>query len=321
MPVVGDLRQYVARAVPLLAGIGAANPRLEADHLVLHALGMARRDYLLLRDEDSLDDAVFTRFRDDLSRRLTREPLQYVLGNTPFCDLDLEVGSGVLIPRPETEVLVQRVLHWVRTERVVPVKSSPILVDVGTGSGAILLALLAALPDWRGIGVDISPAALFYARRNRNRYEDLASRSHLVCGDLLGVFARPLQRSDSSSAATPIHDPAQPDVLPPSAGRIQLVVSNPPYIDSADVSGLAPEVRSHEPAIALDGGPDGLDPARKIATQALALLATGGLLAFELAPSQPRLLAKELEARGTYRVLECFSDLAGRPRGIVAQRM
>lgn len=294
---VGELRRRIAQALPALARIEGANARLEAEHLALHALTIDRERFLSLRNEDSIDPIVLDQFGVLLGRRLRLEPLQYILGRTPFCDLDLEVGPGVLIPRNETEVLVQRVLYWTTGAAPMaanhPLSSPGILVDVGTGSGAILLALLSALPELRGIGVDLSPAALTYARRNRSRYPRLAERSQLVRGDFLSSVGR----------------------------AVQIVVANPPYIDSADLLTLGPEVREHEPAIALDGGPDGLDPARRIAEQAARRLVSGGLLALELAPTQPARLAAELATSGRYRVLECFSDLAGRPRGIVAERI
>lgn len=293
-------------ATQRLAAAGVDVPEREARELVRHALGVTLRAFFLLDPGAPLGPAAEERLSALLTRREGHEPLQYLLTTVPFCDLELEVGPGVLIPRPETEVLVERLHAWLgelglgdvgRTPAGSGLASpAPWIVDVGTGSGAILLALLARLSDWWGVGVDLSAEALAYARRNLARAEDLGPRVRFVEGDLLAPLLR---------------DP--PD------GPVLCLVSNPPYVRSAEVAGLAPEVRDHEPRLALDGGEDGLELVRRIVEEAEPVLAPGGVLAFELAPDQPGTVAELLHGRG-YTILESYEDLAGRPRGVIARR-
>jgi release factor glutamine methyltransferase len=310
------IRDLLRDAAVRLAAIGAGNPRLEAEYLLAHALGI-ERPILLGRDpRTAVGPQAESGFADLLARRLGREPLQYVLGTVPFAGLDLVIGPGALIPRGETEVLVEQVAAALRTGDLVdsPVSSisgrekgrgaspdcpgsaregnrAPLLVDVGTGSGAIVLALLHQLPGWRGIGIDSSPAALPWARRNRAKLGDRAC--HLLRGDLL------------TSVRT---------------GAVDAVVSNPPYVRSAEVPDLAPEIREHEPSEALDGGTDGLDPFRRLVPEAERVLRSGGLFAVELAPDQPDPAAEFLAAGGGFRAARIFLDLAGRKRGLLARR-
>lgn len=321
MATAGELRGRIRQAVERLRGIGSDNPRLEAEHLAAHACAGDRRDLLLLRDEDSLAEDVLDRFERLIERRLRREPLQYILGTVPFCDLELEVGPGVLIPRPETEVLVSRVKYWLdrleigkaagsRTavgeqmashgDRVTQGADATAtwVIDVGTGTGAILLALLAQLPGWRGLGIDRSLSALGYAIRNRSR--NRADRSYFACGDLLA----PIRRAKGGRLL---------------GGRISAVVSNPPYVPTGELASLAPEVVDHEPRIALDGGVDGLVVVREILDQSRRLIEPGGMIAFELALGQSGRVAELLEGGG-FDLLEVFHDLTGRDRGVIAQR-
>lgn len=328
-----DLWVRIRDAAERLRAIESDDPRGEAEHLAVHALGLRSRGQLLLR-EPGLTAAESEAFERLLQRRLAREPLQYILESVPFRELDLAVGPGVLIPRPETEVLVERVLHWIedagraagpsarsspestagRPSGSAPVAGpapasgtrmdrpagSPWIVDVGTGSGAILLGLLNRLPEWRGVGTDRSSDALVYARRNLDRYPQLRERAVLVCADLLAPL-RPVAE---------LHDSA----------RVAAIVSNPPYIPTREVGSLAPEVRDHEPRIALDGGEDGLVVVRAIVEQARGVLEPGGILAFELSLGQPRQVATMLEKSGL-DVLEVFHDLTGRERGVVARKL
>lgn len=328
-----DLWDRIRDAAERLRAIDSDDPRSEAEHVAVHALGLRSRGQLLLR-EAGLSASESDAFERLLQRRLAREPLQYVLGSVPFRELDLVVGPGVLIPRPETEVLVERVLHWIedasQAAGPTPARSGPEsaaglasgaapvaesvppsairtdrpagsrwIVDVGTGSGAILLGLLNRLPEWRGVGIDRSSDALDYARRNLDRYPQLRARAILVCADLLAPL-RPVAE---------LHDSA----------RVAAIVSNPPYIPTREVGSLAPEVRDHEPRIALDGGEDGLVVVRAIVDQSSQVLEPGGLLAFELSLGQPRQVATLVEESG-FEVLEAFHDLTGRERGVIARK-
>ena len=169
----------------------------------------------------------------------------------------------------------------------------PLLIDIGTGSGAILLACLHRLPGWRGFGTDPSAAAMAWARRNRDalKFDD---RAALLRGDLCQAL-RP--------------------------GSADFVVSNPPYIRREELADLAPEIREHEPREALDGGEDGLEVVRRLIPGAAAALRPGGWLALELAPDQPETVRALLADRGDFDSLRIFQDLAARPRGVLARRV
>jgi len=287
------LTELLREGAAHLAEIRSDAPQLEAEHLLAHLLRIPRAR-LALADDAELTPSLVAAYRELLARRSAREPLQYVLGHTPFADLDLQVGPGVLIPRPETEVLVGELLREWRGGERSGRRGSPFdLIDVGTGSGAILYALLSALPEWRGLGVDRSRAALEWARRNRPTA--LRERASLVAGDLLESIRLP-------------------------RGSVWIVAANLPYIPRGELSNLEPEVRDHEPWLALDGGPDGLDLVRRVHPVAAELLAPGGLLALELATDQPERVARELHAGGFFPSLRIYSDWTSRPRGVIARR-
>jgi release factor glutamine methyltransferase len=294
------IRELLRDAAERLWEIGAGNPRLEAEYLLAHAFGI-ERPALLGRDPGlAAGPDAEVGFEALLARRLGREPLQYVLGTVPFAGLDLVIGPGTLIPRGETEVLVERVAAALRpgdgpahdgNSAPLPVHA-PLLVDVGTGSGAIVLALLRQLPGWRGIGIDSSSAALAWARRNRAKVGDRSCE--LIRGDLLASIR---------------------------TGAVDAVVSNPPYIRSAEFPGLAPEILDHEPPQALDGGVDGLEPFRRLVVEAARVLRPGGLFAVELAPDEPDQAAELLAVSGAFHAVRIFIDLAGRKRGLLARRV
>jgi release factor glutamine methyltransferase len=316
-----SISSFVRRAAGLLRGIGAGNPRLEAEYLLSRAFGLDRIDLLRRRPHEEIPEAVQAHFERLLQRRLAREPLQYVLGTVPFCELDLEIGPGALIPRSETEVLVEQVCRAVRRLEPAPDhemqrgeretqraergsrrgehesrgadrSATDLLIDVGTGSGAILLALLHRLPGFSGVGIDSSRDALVWARRNLRRVP-AGRRAHLLRGNLL--------------------DPIR-------GGSAMLVVSNPPYIRTADIPELAEEIRDHEPFPALDGGEDGLSLVRPLLAEAARVLRPGGLFAVELAPDQPEVVRKWARAAGAFQDVVIYQDLADRPRGILARR-
>lgn len=282
----GGLAALLRDATARLGRIEAGNPRLEAEYLLAAALRLDRARLFLLPVGQPIAPAAWARFESLLTRREAREPLQYILGTVPFCDLELQVGPGVLIPRSETEVLVERVAKALARDR----ERAALLVDVGTGSGAILLALLHRLPAWRGIGIDRSPEALHWAGRNAGPWRQ---RLLLVRGDLL-------------------------EALPPASA--DAIVSNPPYIRRAEIDALAPEIRDYEPRLALDGGEDGLEPLRRLAAQAARVLRPGGLFAVELAPDQVAEAERLLAASGLFAPGESFDDLAGRSRGVLVRR-
>lgn len=299
-----------------IESIGAGNPRLEAEYLMAAALGMPRiRLWLVERPPQASEFAAFDRLLD---RRLAREPLQYVLGTAEFAGIELQVGPGVLIPRSETEILVEQVEEALRAaagaagasgSAGAPAVSrdlgasgpAPLIVDVGTGSGAILLALLRRIEGARGIGIDAQEAALAWARRNAERlaaedadaFPRLKDRVEFLLGDLLEPLGCGL--------------------------RVDAVVSNPPYVRLDERPQLAPEIRDHEPPEALFAGEDGLELIRRLIPQAEFHLAPGGLLALEIGITQGDAV-RGLLAGGAWKSVEVRPDLTGRPRIVLARR-
>jgi len=219
-------------------------------------------------------------------RRLKREPVARIFGRKEFWSLSLQVSQAVLVPRPETETVIEATLDAVVRDALQTEKLR--ILDIGTGSGALLLALLSELPNAVGTGSDISAAALEVARANAER-NDLAGRCTFVACDI----AAGLQ------------------------GPFDLIVSNPPYVARSDIASLAPEVRGYDPALALDGGPDGLDGYRAIAADARRLLAPGGRLIVELGMGQEPAVRALFTTAGLI-VAAARDDLAGIPRALSA---
>ncbi|MGE0702198.1 MAG: peptide chain release factor N(5)-glutamine methyltransferase [Hyphomicrobiaceae bacterium] len=238
-------------------------PALDARRLTEHKLGLAATD--LLRDPGRrLTSEERSRLVHAASRRLAREPVSRIVGERAFHGLDLEIGPATLDPRPDTETLVDGILALV-AEGAVPGGDAPRILDLGTGSGAILLALLTHLPSARGLGTDISPEALEVAGRNARRL-GLADRVRLAPGRWLDGIRE----------------------------RFEIVVSNPPYIPAAEIDALEPEVARFDPRGALDGGPDGLDAYREIARGLPGVLVPGGWTAVEVGAGQSEPVARIL---------------------------
>jgi release factor glutamine methyltransferase len=250
-------------------------PRLDAELLMAHALGTTREQLLLWH----LDVPAPDSFDALIERRLTHEPIAYITGTRDFWIISLAVGPGVLIPRPDSETLIEAaVAHFADA-------APAAILDLGTGPGTLLLAALAQWPKAHGLGVDASPDALDYARRNAELL-DLADRaSFRVSNWAEGV-----------------------------AGDFDLILCNPPYI-AADEA-LPAEVREHEPGAALFAGPDGLDDYRIIATQLPRLIAPGGMAAIEIGATQAEAVAALLVAQGLNVAVR--RDLAGRDRCVIA---
>jgi release factor glutamine methyltransferase len=267
---------------------GVEQGRLDAEHLLAHALGVERLQ-LYLQFDRPLSAAELDRFRPLLRRRAAREPLQYILGRAAFRELHLHVDRRVLIPRPETEVLVGEVLAWVRGGA----KTDLTAVDLGTGSGAIALSLAREGPFRQVVATDRSEAALEVARGN-SVAAGLADRVELRRGSLY-------------------------EALGPGE-RFDVVVSNPPYVADHERPGLQPEVGLWEPPEALFGGPDGLSVIRAIVGGAGAHLRKGGLLALEVGEGQVAPVVAEVESKGEFVDVRVRRDLAGRQRVVLAGR-
>nr|WP_309568671.1 HemK/PrmC family methyltransferase [Paenibacillus sp. sptzw28] len=371
---------------------GVGEPRANAERLLMHLLGLERA--ALLRDwRDPFPPDRTEEWERLVSRKAAGEPVQYLTGEQWFCGLPFAVTPAVLIPRPETELLVEAVLAaadklWPKaaagaaaggpesgpggSARIAAGKSGaagsgpsgaaregpdecgaagsgpsgavhmgpsgsglarigvsesdgpvwaagdgitgsgardcevPTVLDVGTGSGAIGVTLAAQRPLWRVCASDLSPDALAVARANAERH-GAAARMAFVQGDLLAPFQ--LWREA---------DPGAPGGGGPAGLRIDVLVSNPPYIPAGDIAGLQPEVRDHEPRLALDGGEDGLDPYRRILGQLPLLAVMPRIVAFELGMGQARDVAGMLEALGAWDEIMIINDYAGIERHVIA---
>ena len=268
-----------------LTEASATITRRDAETMLAHLLERDRA-WMLAHPEEELTAAQLRALVAMTERRAEREPLQYITGEQEFFGLSLRITPATLIPRPETEHLVEAVLAWAAAQ----LSESPKLkvLDVGTGSGAIAIALAKSLPDAEIVACDVSTAALAVARGNAER---LGARVRFVESDLLAAFAE-----------YPLFD---------------VIAANPPYVPDLDGALLQAEVRDHEPHIALFGGADGLDLYRRLIPQAQAALRAGGLLAMELGFGQSEPLAALL---GGWKDVRFVEDYAGIPRIVLAER-
>jgi release factor glutamine methyltransferase len=276
-------RESVAHIAARLAAVGIEGTRSEAWLLLAAATGRERAA-LMAGGRDTLSAAEEARLDALVRRRLAREPVAYLLGKKEFWSLRFEVGPAVLIPRPDTETVVEAVLAQL-ADRNRPLR----VLDVGAGSGCLLLALLSELPRATGLGIDNSCVALAIARRNAQR---------------LGLAARADFRQGRWGEGL--------------AGPFDVIVSNPPYVAEGDWDGLQPEIRDFEPKAALVAGPDGLAAYRALAPDCARLLAPGGLCALEIGSGQGDAVAALLAAHGL-TVVERRRDLAGIERCLIAR--
>jgi release factor glutamine methyltransferase len=273
-PTIAETLRIGAR---LLAEAGVDNPRLEARVVLAHALERSAED--LIRDQAAI--APSSNFATLIARRASREPLAYILGWREFWSLRFRVSRATLIPRPDSETVVEAALP------LCPDQHAPIRVlDLGTGTGCLLLSLLHERPNAFGVGIDRSEAAAHLARSNA-RDLGLAGRSVFLCGDWAGSIS----------------------------GRFDLVLSNPPYVATAELAGLMPDVVLHEPRGALDGGIFGLTAYRAIIAALPQLLAPSGVAVLELGEGQFDAVGKIAAAAG-FR-LDARRDLAGITRAII----
>jgi len=291
---------------PYLRGKGSLSPRLDAELLLAAALGLERID-LYTQYDRPLETAEVAAYRALIARRAAHEPVAYILGRAYFRRLCLEVSPAVLIPRPETEELVEVALEVLR--RRPPLgrpAATPVAVDVGTGSGAIALslALEAGIPV---LATDRSLEALAVAGRNAERLglTELVEFRQL---DLLGWSPAEAEEGGCSE------DRKEGALLPES---VPLVISNPPYVATPDIANLAPDIRDFEPLTALDGGPDGMEVFRRLVSQAFRVLAPGGVLLLEVGDGQATAVA-ELAKRAGFAFTVVHKDLSRKERVLEA---
>jgi release factor glutamine methyltransferase len=275
-----DCEALLRRGAEILRNGGIESPRREARLLLAQALGVSAHELITMRlavPERSADA-----FAEMLARRSKREPLAYITGSREFWSMNFIVAPGVLIPRPESETLVEAALREFPQH-----DAAPRVLDLGTGSGCLLLAFLSERPGASGLGIDISETALSIATRNAS----------VLSLDQRAAFRRSDWTRDVS-------------------GQFDLVLANPPYISRRELPQLAPEIVQFEPAKALDGGADGLDAYRSIAAGLPAVLSSGGKMFLECGEGQVSLVQEIFTSRGLVYHGTGF-DLAGTPRCLI----
>ncbi len=267
---------------------GLENPRLQAELLLADVLQLRRLD-LYLHFERQLKESEVGLYRQYVKQRLAGEPVQYITGTAAFRHLELQVDRSVLVPRPETEVLVDVVL------KLLGLRDSPWVLDMGCGSGAVGISVAQELLSARVLAVDISSKAVRVTKNNADR-NHVAGRLHAVGGDLFDCLS-----------------------LTAAASQFDLIISNPPYVATSEIANLPEEIRK-EPPVALDGGADGLDFYRRLSHEAPQFMASRGALVLEVGDGQSQAVLQILRDCGRLENLTCCNDLTGVPRVISAQR-
>lgn len=281
-----SLAAVVRTAAQRLADVGVPDPLVDAELLAGHILGRRRGEvHAAIVRGDGIDDAAVSALDEAVTRRAAREPLQHITGTAPFRHLELAVGPGVFVPRPETETVVQYAIDALLSSP----ESAPVGIDLGTGSGAIALAMATEVPHARIFAAELSEDAHAWASRNVAGVENLT----LVLSDLGEAF-------------------------PELDGTASVVISNPPYVPDAAIP-RDPEVRLFDPAMALYGGEDGLDIVRVLSSRALRLLRPGGLLVIEHGELQGESIRDLLTVDG-WRAPATHRDLTLRDRTTTALR-
>jgi len=286
---IKDLLQVTAR---YLEEKGIEAPRLNAEVLLAHQLDLDRVA-LYLNFDQPLTEEELAGYRSLIKRRVAREPLQYITGIQEFWSLQMSVCPHVLIPRPETEILVDQVIHLAKDLEREKDKGVH-MVELGTGSGAVAIALARELPGATLLATDLSPAALQVALENAVTH-GVSDRITFAEGDLWG----PLEERGL---------------------KCDLVISNPPYVSKSEFAALPPEVRDHEPGQALDGGDEGMDFLERIIRGAPGFLNPGGWVALEMAPHQTRKALDLIDETGAYDHKDRIKDYSGRYRVVKARR-
>lgn len=283
METVGTILRWASE---YLSSCKVPNPYIDAEYLLAHALGCQRKD-LLIYPERTLTPEEMERFRDIVARRARREPLQYIMGEVEFRGRIFKVNTDVLIPRPETELLVEEAINCMNEGDIT-------VLDLCTGSGCIAISIAKELPYSRVYAVDISEGAIAVARENAERH-GVEERVIFLTGDLFEAI-----------------EPLGLD------GEIDLIISNPPYVSRKEMEGLQPEIRGYEPVQALYGGEDGLDFYRRIIEDAPFYLSHAGLLIMETGYGQAACVKSLLEEEGVFTQIGIKKDLAGIDRIIKA---
>lgn len=281
-----SIKRVLAWATDDFKRRGNQTARLDAELLLCEALGLDRIK-LIMEAQRPLSEAELARYRELIKRRRAFEPIAYILGRREFFALPMKVDRRVLIPRPDTEVLVEAALAGTREKHLYGR-----MLDLCTGSGCVAIAFAKERPTWRVTAVDLSPDAASVARENVRR-SGVTNNTSVLDGDLFAP-------------------------LPPEA-RFELITGNPPYIPSADIAGLDADVRDFEPRLALDGGVDGLEITRRLVADSVRYLEPGGLLALEGGYDQAPAVSELLQQHGFVDVAR-HKDLAGIERVVSGRR-
>ncbi|MGE5750526.1 MAG: peptide chain release factor N(5)-glutamine methyltransferase [Nitrospirota bacterium] len=284
------LAEAIYQAAQKLSVHGISTARLDAEVLLSHTI-MRDRAWLIIHRDESLNESQRTLFEDAVNRRARREPLQYITGKQEFWGLDFSVTPDVLIPRPETELVVEAALKIIQTTG-----SQVTIIDLCAGSGCIAVSLAKGPAAPRIFAIDKSDRALAVARENARKH-NVSDRIRFLEGDLFG----PLAELD-------LH------------GMADIIVSNPPYVRSGDLPALQPEVRDFEPELALLAGPEGTEIQQRIVGTAPEFLKKYGALIMEMGQGQSGALTKMVNDTGRYEMPEIMKDLAGIERVIVARK-
>jgi release factor glutamine methyltransferase len=286
-----SIRGALLWGAQVLGQIGLENNRLDAEVLLRHVLDV-EKEQLYLNAEAPISAGQEVKFQELLLRRSRREPVAYITGHKEFWSLDFVVTPAVLIPRPETEFLVEVALQYLRR---IASGSTMRVLDVGTGSGVISVCLAKEDPVIEIVAVDISPVALDVARLNAGRH-GVADRIRFLSGDLFAP-------------------------VKPVAGTFAVIVSNPPYIPTGDLAMLAPEIREWEPMTALDGGAHGIDTYRRIIGEGHKYLTPGGSIVLEIGADMALAVAELFSRSGCYGPAHLYKDYAGNDRVIAAMKL
>jgi len=278
------------QGVRRLLGAGIDSARLDAELLLGCALGMSREE-LMIAATRKVSVAESDRYEDLLRRRLNREPLAYITGQQEFWSLGFLVSCDVLVPRPETETLVERALKHLAA---INNREAPRILELGTGSGAIAVALASELPQAEIVATEIAPAALQIARRNASR-NGVSNAIRFLQGDLFTALDQELEKD------------------------FDLILSNPPYIPRGEIAHLEAEVSRWEPRAALDGGVDGLDFYRRIIEEAPGYLRQGGAVAVEIGAAIGSLVLALFRNNPAYRDTQVHQDYSDRDRVVIAR--
>lgn len=281
-----SIAEALSQATKVLSAVEISEPRREAGSLLASLLGKDRA-FLITHSDEVLDDDLVATFVDQVRRRASGEPLQYITGVQEFFGLTFAVSPDALIPRPETELLVESALEVL--ENLSP---TSFLLDVGAGSGCITIALLRERPNARAIAIDVSAAAAQLAMRNARRHS-VSERVSFLVADALATLA--------------------------SLPKFDLIVSNPPYIADSEWETLQREVRDHEPRLALTSGSDGLSMIRRLVAEAAPLLHDGGHLIFEIGYDQRAAVEQMIDSQ-VWQTIAIRSDLQGIPRTVILRK-